>query len=97
MTSGYLCLSQANAAGYCCRRGQGILPELRAHSPPPRQACQLPLTLRCHRQVMNGVIDGFPEMGTKVGLRDVVDKPQLKGLWTWTRGGGWCRPPPFGI
>ena len=39
---------------------------------------------------MNGVIDGFPEMGTKVGLRDVVGKPQLKGLWTWTRGGGWC-------
>ena len=34
---------------------------------------------------MQGVIDGFPEMSSKVGLKDIVDKPQLKGLWTWTR------------
>eukprot|EP01051_Picozoa_sp_SAG22_P000056 SAG22_NODE_1_length_62449_cov_158.689270_56_plen_77_part_00 len=33
--------------------------------------------------VMSGVIDGFPEMATKIGLKDIVDKPQLKGLWTW--------------
>ena len=42
--------------------------------------------------VMSGVIDGFPEMSTKMGLKDIVDKPQLKGLWTWTRGGGWWGP-----
>jgi hypothetical protein len=42
--------------------------------------------------VMSGVIDGFPEMTTKVGLKDIVKKPQLKGLWTWTRGGGWWGP-----
>lgn len=42
--------------------------------------------------VMNGVIDGFPEMATRIGLRDIVAKPQLKGLWTWTRGGGWWGP-----
>ena len=41
---------------------------------------------------MSGVIDGFPEMGTKMGLKDVVAKPQIKGLWTWTRGGGWWGP-----
>ena len=41
---------------------------------------------------MNGVIDGFPEMATPIGLKDVIAKPQLKGLWTWTRGGGWWGP-----
>ena len=43
---------------------------------------------------MNGVIDGFTEMkGTnKMGLKDIIDKPQIKGLWTWTRGGGWWGP-----
>ena len=42
--------------------------------------------------VMSGVIDGFPEMSHPMGLRDIVKKPQLKGLWTWTRGGGWWGP-----
>ena len=28
----------------------------------------------------------------RAGLRDIVAKPQLKGLWTWTRGGGWWGP-----
>ena len=27
-----------------------------------------------------------------MGLKDVVAKPQTKGLWTWTRGGGWWGP-----
>ena len=31
-------------------------------------------------------------MSTKMGLKDIVHKPQLKGLWTWTRGGGWWGP-----
>jgi len=40
--------------------------------------------------VMAGVISGFPEMegALKVGLKDIVDAPQIKGIWTWTRGGG---------
>ena len=41
---------------------------------------------------MQGVISGFPEMKAKVGLQDIVSKPQLRGLWTWTRGGGWWGP-----
>jgi|EP01047_Picozoa_sp_COSAG01_P060031 hypothetical protein len=41
---------------------------------------------------MSGVIDGFPEMTVKQGLAHLVGKPQLKGLWTWTRGGGWWGP-----
>eukprot|EP01065_Artemidia_motanka_P005920 TRINITY_DN12878_c0_g1_i1.p1 TRINITY_DN12878_c0_g1~~TRINITY_DN12878_c0_g1_i1.p1 ORF type:complete len:588 (+),score=184.61 TRINITY_DN12878_c0_g1_i1:65-1765(+) len=42
--------------------------------------------------VMDGVIDGFPEMATKIGLSSVVNSTQLKGLWTWSRGGGWWGP-----
>eukprot|EP01048_Picozoa_sp_COSAG05_P010483 COSAG05_NODE_926_length_6575_cov_6.025324_3_plen_177_part_00 len=49
----------------------------------------------CHApeaRALQGVIDGFPEMSTKVGLQDIISKPQLRGLWTWTRGGGWWGP-----
>eukprot|EP00051_Salpingoeca_urceolata_P017172 m.232290 g.232290 ORF g.232290 m.232290 type:complete len:727 (+) comp18882_c0_seq12:64-2244(+) len=42
--------------------------------------------------VLQGVIDGFPEMKTKIGLSNIIHAPQLKGLWTWTRGGGWWGP-----
>jgi hypothetical protein len=42
--------------------------------------------------IISGVIDGFPEMATKVGLKDIIKAPQLKGVWTWTRGGGWWGP-----
>ena len=42
--------------------------------------------------VMSGVINGFPEMSHPIGLKDIVGKPQLRGLWTWTRGGGWWGP-----
>jgi hypothetical protein len=42
--------------------------------------------------VMDGIIDGFKEMDKKVGLKDVIHSPQIKGLWTWTRGGGWWGP-----
>ena len=42
--------------------------------------------------VMHGVIDGFPEMSSKKGLADIVATPQMKGLWTWSRGGGWWGP-----
>lgn len=42
--------------------------------------------------IMSGVIDGFPEMTVKHGLAHVVGLPQVRGLWTWTRGGGWWGP-----
>ena len=43
--------------------------------------------------VMNGIIDGFSEMGAnKVGLSSIVNATQIRGLWTWTRGGGWWGP-----
>lgn len=41
---------------------------------------------------MQGVIEGFPEMNPPIGLRDVVNKSQIRGLWTWSRGGGWWGP-----
>ena len=43
---------------------------------------------------MQGIIDGFPEMPfkNKRGLRDIVNNTLVKGLWTWTRGGGWWGP-----
>lgn len=42
--------------------------------------------------VMQGVIEGFPEMSPAIGLRDIIHSPQVRGLWTWTRGGGWWGP-----
>lgn len=39
--------------------------------------------------VMSGVINGFPEMLEKKGLRDVVDNPLVCGIFAWPRGGGW--------
>jgi hypothetical protein len=41
---------------------------------------------------MAGVIDGFPEMTPPIGLTSVINSTQLRGLWTWTRGGGWWGP-----
>ena len=46
--------------------------------------------------VMDGVINGFREMKTKMGLNDIRHSPQLKGLWTWSRGGKY-RTYPHGI
>lgn len=42
--------------------------------------------------VMSGVINGFPEMVEKKGLRDVVDNPLVCGIFAWPRGGGWYGP-----
>jgi hypothetical protein len=42
--------------------------------------------------VMHGVIDGFPEMENKTGLSSIIDSPVVRGLWTWSRGGGWWGP-----
>lgn len=41
--------------------------------------------------VANGIIEGFPEMGERaIGLKHVVNSPQIVGLWVWTSGGGWA-------
>jgi len=45
-----------------------------------------------------GVIDGWEEYqwmsraGQPKGLRDVMDNPNVAGVWTWSRGGGWDGP-----
>ena len=43
---------------------------------------------------MDGVINGFSEMtpSLKKGLKDIIDSPLIRGLWTWSRGGGWWGP-----
>jgi hypothetical protein len=48
--------------------------------------------------VMNGVINGFEEYnkGTNQtinkGLKDLKNNPNLSGIWSWSRGGGWKGP-----
>ena len=42
--------------------------------------------------IVDGVIDGFPEMADKVGIASLVGKPQFRGYWSWSRGGGWWGP-----
>ena len=48
--------------------------------------------------VMDGVINGFeeftlntPQEGNKC-LNDIKNNPNFKGIWTWSRGGGWVGP-----
>jgi hypothetical protein len=48
--------------------------------------------------VMDGVINGFEEYSTntpKSGLKDLNElknNPNFKGIWSWSRGGGWVGP-----
>ncbi len=42
--------------------------------------------------VMDGVINGFTENFHPIGLRDIADHPLIKGVYTWSRGGGWYGP-----
>jgi hypothetical protein len=42
--------------------------------------------------VMNGVINGSSEMNEGKGLKDVINHPHVKGIYTWSRGGGWYGP-----
>jgi len=48
--------------------------------------------------VMNGVINGFEEYGTNSpqkgykSLNDIKNSPNFKGVWSWSRGGGWVGP-----
>ncbi len=44
-----------------------------------------------------GVIDGFEELKASGGtlpysLNQIKDNPLFKGIWTWSRGGGWRGP-----
>lgn len=42
--------------------------------------------------VMDGVINGFEENEIKTGLRDLLQNPLIKGIYSWSRGGGWYGP-----
>jgi hypothetical protein len=48
--------------------------------------------------VMNGVINGFEEYDGKNSpkgpkcLNDIKNSPNFKGVWSWSRGGGWVGP-----
>lgn len=48
--------------------------------------------------VANGVINGFEEYHTikpqkkYQSINDIKHTPQFKGVWTWSRGGGWVGP-----
>ena len=42
--------------------------------------------------VMAGVIDGFTENADRRGLADLMGSPLVRGVFTWSRGGGWYGP-----
>lgn len=42
--------------------------------------------------IMDGVLNGFSENRTKIGLVEVAGHPLVQGIYTWTRGGGWFGP-----
>ena len=48
--------------------------------------------------VAKGMIDGWEEFdqinpeGRHRGVRELLKDPKMKGLWTWSRGGGWRGP-----
>ncbi len=45
--------------------------------------------------IARGVIEGFEELAAHrhpTCLRELVGHPNLAGVWTWTRGGGWKGP-----
>ncbi len=39
-----------------------------------------------------GIIDGWPEMTIKKGIRSLFNDPKIKGFWIWTWGDGWGGP-----
>lgn len=41
---------------------------------------------------VHGVINGFSEAKQTRGLKDILPHPLVKGIYTWTRGGGWYGP-----
>jgi hypothetical protein len=45
--------------------------------------------------IMEGVINGFEEfdgMKGNTGLKDLLNNPNFRGIWSWSRGGGWVGP-----
>ena len=42
--------------------------------------------------IMDGVINGFEENADKIGLKDLVSYPKVRGIFGWSRGGGWYGP-----
>ena len=45
--------------------------------------------------IAKGVIEGFEEyegMKGYKGLNDLKDNPTFRGIWSWSRGGGWVGP-----
>lgn len=48
--------------------------------------------------IANGVLNGFEEYATNSihdgyqCLNDIKNDPRFKGVWTWSRGGGWVGP-----
>ena len=42
--------------------------------------------------VMDGVLNGFEENRKCVGLKDLLSYPQILGVYSWSRGGGWYGP-----
>ena len=41
---------------------------------------------------MGGVIHSFSEMKDPKGLKDFMGHPLMRGIYTWSRGGGWYGP-----
>ncbi|AXP82040.1 hypothetical protein CJ739_2977 [Mariniflexile rhizosphaerae] len=39
-----------------------------------------------------GIIEGWPEMTQKKGIKDLYDDSKIKGFWVWTWGDGWAGP-----
>ena len=85
--------------------GREALRQAYAARPDPRELlhrhAQL-IEVQCQREyegkgaypnyVMEGVINGFEENARKIGLKDLVGHPQIKGIFGWSRGGGWHGP-----
>ena len=42
--------------------------------------------------VMNEVIEGAEDLKSPKGLRDIINHPNIRGIYTWSRGGGWYGP-----
>jgi len=41
---------------------------------------------------MGGVINGFPDATTPKGLHHIIHHPLFRGVFAWSRGGGWGGP-----
>jgi len=42
--------------------------------------------------VMDGVINGFEENVHPLGLKELMQRPSILGVFSWSRGGGWYGP-----